>query len=166
MATIWSFDKSNIMRLFKGPAISHTEAQRATFKKEHVSRVHAGVDGMSPTVSGSAVYEFLDYVVDAEGHPLHGSADGDVEQFEVRTPDEGTKGFAAQAGVFAASDAIWAIFFGTVDREIATRSENPDAWFSISNMCIKLWPSRRQTHRYYAFGISDWALEASAWRDG
>ena len=152
------------MRLFKGPAISFTRETRKSFEREHRLRTRAGLESTLPLDRTVVAYRFLDYLVETEGLLLHGSNSGDIERFEVRQPDERGPGFATQAGVFAASDGIWAMFFAIANRQIERPIGRSDA--IMSNLCVKPWPSRRLTNRYFAFGLSDWWLGTGVSRDG
>ncbi len=152
------------MQLIKGPEIPQKHQNYDLFRRMYESRIRAGLEAGAPLDPATTAYEYLDYLVESEGLLLHGSNRGDIERFEVRQPDEKSDGFAAQPGVFAASDGIWAMFFAIANRRIEEKTGRSDG--IMSNMCAKPWPERRLTHRYYAFGLSDWWLAAGAWRDG
>ncbi|TSA83903.1 hypothetical protein FNU79_11375 [Deinococcus detaillensis] len=59
---------------------------------------------------------FLQWLAE-QGYLLHGSQQGDITQFEPRTPfDFSPDEFSKRTGVFAASDGIWAMMYALKDR--------------------------------------------------
>ena len=99
-------------------------------------------------------HEFLSYLVHTRGQLLHGTASPELDEvrpmpatdYEVRTLE----------AVFATSDAIWPLFFATLDRARAG---------SLWNGCYHL---RRGSvlHRYYFFFTEADPHDDTIWRDG
>lgn len=101
-------------------------------------------------------WQFLCHAADHGGLLLHGSPDPTITRFEPRKPNDPGE-FSGQEAVFAASDGLWALFFGVVDRTDAI----------ISNACVRLIdPDGVTGEPHYWFSISRQVLPRFPWRDG
>lgn len=101
-------------------------------------------------------WQFLCHAADRGGLLLHGSPDPGITRFEPRRPiDLGA--FGSQEAVYAASDGLWALFFGVVDR----------SGIVVTNACIRLVdPDGVVDDPRYFFAISDHALARRPWQRG
>lgn len=67
---------------------------------------------------------FLQWLT-GQGYLLHGSAQPNISHFEPRTPhDLSPDDFSKRTGVFATSDALWALMYGLRDRSRVARMLN------------------------------------------
>jgi len=99
-------------------------------------------------------WEFLQHAIDRGGILLHGSNDPEIRVLETRPADD-VRGFGAQTAVYAASDAIWAMYFAIVDRSRPV---------SLLNGCSHRLGET--TEPLWFFSVSQSALDRGAWRDG
>jgi len=97
-------------------------------------------------------WQFLCYLADHHNLAFHGSGDPNIVTFEPRQPEDLTS-FGNQKAVYAASDALWAMYFAIVDRD-----NHP---MSLCNACISVSETP-----YYFFSISKAALAQQPWRTG
>jgi hypothetical protein len=103
------------------------------------------------------VWQFLCHAADHHRIAMHGSGNPHIDVFEPRQPHDLTE-FGSQRAVYAASDAIWAMFFAIVDR---ARVE------SIGNACVTVIDGSGDADGpLYVFAISDAALPTEPWRVG
>ncbi|MBB5295551.1 hypothetical protein [Deinococcus metallilatus] len=90
---------------------------------------------------------FLEWLA-REGWLLHGSARGDLTEFEPRTPhDLSPDDFSKQPGVFAASDGLWAMMYALLNRprvrrmlNMALQVQEPDGAWSPMRYFLSLAP--------------------------
>ena len=104
-------------------------------------------------------WQFLCHVADKGEYVLHGSGNGDIAEFEPRQPIDTTE-FGNQLAVYAASDALWAMYFAIVDRDRYVRT--------LYNACYRLGPTPDGPFGdpYYFFSINEDALDFTPWRSG
>lgn len=103
-------------------------------------------------------WRFLNYLAARRSLALHGSGNFEIARFEPRQPVD-ISSFGGQRAVYAAADAIWAMFFAIVDRE-----RYP---MSLLNAAIEAVDSEAQTSApFYIFSISRAALAQRPWRTG
>lgn len=102
-------------------------------------------------------WQFLCYLADHKDFAMHGSGDSDIALFEPRQSNDLNE-FGNQKAIYAASDALWSMFFAVVDR---------DRVGSITNACVSLNDEAGATHGpYYVFSVSQKALPSQPWRTG
>ncbi len=102
-------------------------------------------------------WQFLCHLADHHNFALHGSGDPQIALFEPRQSKD-LNDFGNQKAIYAASDALWAMFFAVVDRERV---------LSITNACIRLIDETGTGHGpFYVFSVSQSALPAQPWRTG
>lgn len=103
-------------------------------------------------------WRFLNYLAARHDLALHGSGNFEIARFEPRQPVD-ISSFGGQRAVYAASDAIWAMFFAIVDRE-----RQP---MSLLNAAIEVVDAESRTSAaFYVFSISQAALARRPWRTG
>ncbi len=103
-------------------------------------------------------WQFLCYVAEHYDIAFHGSGNPNIALFEPRHADD-LNAFGSQRAVYAASDAIWAMFFAIVDRDRYA--------MSVNNACIRVVDESGGSHGpYYVFSVSDSALALQPWRAG
>ena len=84
-------------------------------------------------------WAFSTWLAEEKGLLLHGSGASDITTFEPRTPnDKSPDEFSKQTAVFAASDAIWALFL---------RSVGPRSLFVGFSQCGVATRASRWSHR-------------------
>jgi hypothetical protein len=102
-------------------------------------------------------WQFLCYLADHHNLAMHGSGNPDIALFEPRQSTDLNE-FGNQKAVYAASDALWAMFFAIVDRERVG---------SVTNACVRLADQAGTLHGpYYIFSVSQSALPDQPWRTG
>jgi hypothetical protein len=103
---------------------------------------------------------FLCWLVERKGFLLHGSADASINAFEPRKPsDRSPDDFSKQTAVFAAGDALWAIFYAILDR---TR---PGLRFLNAALEFELQPGQLSPLHYF-FSVSNRHLDEGPWSEG
>jgi hypothetical protein len=95
-------------------------------------------------------HDFFRYLVARRPVLLHGTGDGAIERFEPQRQTDYDNEWTS--AVFATDDAIWPIFFATVNRPVAR---------SLINGC-----SRRYGESHYYFSIGTDPRAGDAWRSG
>jgi hypothetical protein len=116
--------------------------------------------GGCPTISINLPYpkwQFLCHLADHHAVAMHGSGDPNIALFEPRQSRDLNE-FGNQKAIYAASDALWAMFFAVVDRERVR---------SITNACVNLIDEAETRHGpFYVFSVSQSALPHQPWRTG
>lgn len=102
-------------------------------------------------------WQFLTYLCERKGVVLHGSGDPDVAEFEPRKAND-VSAFGNREAVYAASDAIWAMYFAIVDRDRPLTS--------LVNGAFRVVGPDGTGDPYYFFSINADNLPGSPWRDG
>ncbi len=103
-------------------------------------------------------WQFLCYLCDQHGAVVHGTGDALIQMFEPR-PSNDLNEFGAQTAVYAAGDALWAMFFAIMDRE-----HYP---MTTSNACVRLVDEAGNVSEpRYVFSNSLAALLHQPWRKG
>jgi hypothetical protein len=95
-------------------------------------------------------HAFFRHLVRERGVLLHGTGDGEIEQFEPRAQTDYDNEWTN--AVFATDDPIWPIFFAVVNRTVVR---------SLINGC-----SRRYGDSHYYFSIGGDPKSSEAWRSG
>jgi hypothetical protein len=103
-------------------------------------------------------WQFLCYLCDQKGLLAHGSGNPNIDEFEPRQSDDIGE-FGNRKAVYAASDAIWAMYFAIVDRDRYVTS--------LTNACATIVEYDGSIHGpYYFFSINADALPHNPWRQG
>ncbi len=102
------------------------------------------------------VWAWLSWLCDTQGFVAHGTGRGDIGLFEPRQSND-VGWFGNRKAVYAASDALWAMFFAIMNR--------PMVPMTIVNAAINVRLQDNFEPRYF-FGASRAALERGAFRDG
>ncbi len=102
-------------------------------------------------------WQFVCHLADHHKIAMHGSGNPDIPVFEPRQSSDLNE-FGNQKAVYAASDALWAMFFAVVDR---------DRVASIANACMSMTDQAGAVHGpFYVFSVSQSALPGKPWRKG
>jgi hypothetical protein len=110
--------------------------------------------GQAPHVPAWA---WLSWLSDTQGFVAHGTGPSDITVFEPRQSND-TGWFGNRKAVYAASDAVWAMFFAIMNR--------PTVPMRIVNSAISVWKNGKLEPRYF-FGASGAALtQVNAFREG
>jgi hypothetical protein len=109
--------------------------------------------GVAPNVP---VWAWLSWLCEKKGFVAHGTGNEDIPVFEPRQSND-TGWFGNRKAVYAASDAVWAMFFAVMNR--------PTVRMRIVNSTISVWINNKLEPRYF-FGVSSAALEQRAFRSG
>jgi hypothetical protein len=119
----------------------------------------AGPDAPLDYTLAAPKWQFLCHVADKGGYVLHGSGNGSIDEFEPRQPIDITD-FGNRLAVYAASDALWAMYFAIVDRDRYVKT--------LYNACYRLGPAPDGPYGdpYYFFSINDDAHDHVPWRSG
>lgn len=103
-------------------------------------------------------WQFLCYLADTKDVLVHGSGNSDIEVFEPRQSND-IHEFGNRKAVYAASDALWAMYFAIVDRANYVES--------LVNACFRvIEPDGTKSEPFYFFSINDDALPQDPWRTG
>src|SRR6478672_13184108 len=95
-------------------------------------------------------WQFLCWLCDTQDIVLHGSGDPAIAEFEPRQSNDIAE-FGNRAAVYAASDALWAMYFAIVDRDRYVTS--------LVNACFRVVEADgRKTEPYYFFSVNEEAL--------
>jgi hypothetical protein len=102
------------------------------------------------------VWAWLSWLCDTQGFVAHGTGRDDIAVFEPRQSND-VGWFGNRKAVYAASDALWAMFFAIMNR--------PTVPMMVANAAISVRLNGKLEPRYF-FGASRAALEHGAFRDG
>jgi hypothetical protein len=129
------------------------DAHREVFEFALREALQVGVGQSPPDVP---VWAWLSWLCEAHGFVAHGTGKADITVFEPRQSND-TGWFGNRKAVYAASDALWSMFFAIMNR--------PTVPMRIVNSAISVWRNGKLEPRYF-FGVSGAALEDSAFRNG
>jgi hypothetical protein len=101
-------------------------------------------------------WAWLCWLCEVHGFVAHGTGQADIAVFEPRQSND-TGWFGNRKAVYAASDALWAMFFAIMNRPIVP--------MRIVNSAVSVRSDGELEPRYF-FGASGTALEHGAFRDG
>jgi hypothetical protein len=87
----------------------------ATFERLYAEVVEHGVGAEIPYDLSAPKWQFLCYLTDNKGVLVHGSSKPDIAEFEPRQSEDVGE-FGNRKAVYAASDALWAMYFAVTDR--------------------------------------------------
>ena len=107
-------------------------------------------------VPDAPVWAWLSWLCDTQGFAAHGTGQPDIGVFEPRQSND-VGWFGNRNAVYAASDALWAMFFAIMNR--------PAVPMTIVNAAISVHLNGKLEPRYF-FGVGRAALEQGAFRDG
>lgn len=102
-------------------------------------------------------WQFLTYLCERRTVVLHGSGKPDIAEFEPRKAAD-VSDFGNRKAVYAASDAIWAIYFAIVDRARPLTS--------LVNSAARVVEPSGAIGTYYFFSVDADDLPGDPWRDG
>jgi hypothetical protein len=102
------------------------------------------------------VWAWLSWLCETQGFVAHGTGRADITVFEPRQSND-TGWFGNRKAVYAASDALWAMFFAIMNR--------PTVPMRIVNSAISVRSHGRLEPRYF-FGVSGPALADTTFRSG
>jgi hypothetical protein len=128
------------------------ESHRNDFAVALSEALKTGV-GQAPN---APVWAWLSWLCDTQGFVAHGTGQADITVFEPRQSND-SGWFGNRKAVYAASDAVWAMFFAIMNR--------PTVPMRIVNSAISVWANGNLEARYF-FGASKSALEQKAFRNG
>ena len=128
------------------------ESQTESFELALADALETGV-GHSPNES---TWAWLSWLCETQGFVAHGTGPADIAGFEPRQSND-TGWFGNRKAVYAASDAIWAMFFAIMNR--------PAVPMRIVNSAVSVRLNGKLEQRHF-FGASRGALEQGAFRDG
>jgi hypothetical protein len=128
------------------------EPHRSDFENALADALRTGV-GHAPD---APVWAWLSWLCEAQGFVAHGTGRADITAFEPRQSND-TGWFGDRKAVYAASDAVWAMFFAIMNR--------PAVPMRIVNSAISVWSNGNLEPRYF-FGASSAALQQRAFRSG
>jgi hypothetical protein len=140
------------------PPLDLSPATRAAFDGLYREAVLPG-DGRTLDYSLAAPkWQFLSWLCDTQEILLHGSGAAGIREFEPRQSND-IEEFGNRAAVYAASDALWAMYFAIVDRDRYVRS--------LVNACFRVVePDGARSEPYYFFSVNADALPHAPWRAG
>lgn len=104
--------------MLEAPPVEPSDADLSAFRQA----LEARDPGLLPP--GTPRWLFLNWLT-AQGFLLHGSPQPGISEFEVRQAvDLSPDGFSNRAGVYATSDALWALMYALRDRSRVARMVN------------------------------------------
>jgi hypothetical protein len=112
--------------------------------------------GVAPRLPNAPTWAFLCWLCDERGYVAHGTGQGDITVFEPRQSND-VGWFGNRKAVYAASDAVWAMFFAVMNRP-----ENP---MTVVNAAARVDLGSGLESLYF-FGASRAAVETRAYRNG
>jgi hypothetical protein len=128
------------------------DAHRSDFASALTEAIRTGV-GHAPN---APAWAWLSWLCEARGFVAHGTGQADITVFEPRQSND-TGWFGNRTAVYAASDALWAMFFAVMNR--------PAVRMRIVNSAISVWSNGKLVPRYF-FGVNSAALDHGAFRNG
>lgn len=147
--------------IVKRPEMGLDAQTVADFERLFAEAVEPGIGAVIHYDLPEPKWKFLCYLCDEKGLVLHGSGNGEIEEFEPRQPlDEGE--FSGQKAVFAASDGLWPMYFAIANRDPGGGVR------SLLNACFRLYqPDGSLSDPYYFLSINKEAFETgNMWRQG
>lgn len=137
------------------PPLELDEATRAAFDRLYDDARSSG----GPIEYGLAAprWQFIAHIVETRHVLVHGSANPAIAIFEPRKADD-VHAFGDQRAVYAASDALWAMYFAILDR-----TQHP---MTLVNSAARFETPAGLSEPRYFFSISRPALEAKAFASG
>jgi hypothetical protein len=130
----------------------------AAFERLYTEVVEHDTGAEIPYDLAAPKWQFLCYLTDNKGVLVHGSSKPDIEEFEPRQSDDVGE-FGNRKAVYAAADALWAMYFAVTDR---SRGVN-----SLNNACFRVvYEDGSKSEPYYFFSINDDALPHQPWCNG
>src|SRR5262245_32561573 len=82
----------------------------AAFERLYTEMIEHGIGAEIPYNLSAPKWQFLCYLTDHKRVLVHGSSKTDIEEFEPRQADDVGE-FGNRKAVYAASDALWAMYF-------------------------------------------------------
>jgi hypothetical protein len=144
--------------LERRPPVELTPEDVASFERLYTEEVEHGTGAEIAYDLLAPKWQFLCYLTDNKGVLVHGSAKQDIEEFEPRQADDVGE-FGSRKAVYAASDALWAMYFAVTDR---SRGVN-----SLHNASFRVvQEDGRKSEPYYFFSINSDALPHQPWCNG
>ena len=140
------------------PHIEYDSQARANFDQLFARAKAAGINNPIDYTLPIPKWQFLCYLADREDIVFHGTGEPNIQVFEPRLSND-LNAFGAQTAVYAAGDALWAMFFAILDRSHYA--------MTTSNACIQLVDESGQVSEpRYVFSISQPSLRHQPWRTG
>ncbi len=140
------------------PAFALDTARRRACDAVLAAAIAQGLDTPLRYTLPMPKWQFLCYLADAHQFALHGSGDGNIQEFEPRQPSDVTT-FGNQRAVYAAADGLWPMYFAIIDRTQHVKS--------LLNGCVRVALGAEQmSDPFYLFSISRHALPYRPWRAG
>jgi hypothetical protein len=102
------------------------------------------------------LWAWLGWLCETKGLVAHGTGQENITVFEPRQSND-LGWFGNRKAVYAASDALWAMFFAIMNR--------PTVPMRIVNSAVSIWVNGTLEPRYF-FGASADALKSGAFRSG
>jgi hypothetical protein len=141
--------------LERRPPMDLDAATQAAFDRLYDDAAHSG--GLIHYRLPQPRWQFLAHIADTRDVLVHGSGNPDIAMFEPRKPDD-VNAFGDQMAVYAASDALWAMYFAILDRR--------NHRMSMINSAARFETPEGLSEPYYFFSISRAAREANAFVPG
>jgi hypothetical protein len=130
----------------------------AACERLYTEVVEHGIGAEIPYDLSTPKWQFLCYLTDNKGVLVHGSSTPDIVEFEPRQSEDVGE-FGNRKAVYAASDALWAMYFAVTDR---SRGVN-----SLHNACFRVvQEDGSKSAPYYFFSINSDALAHHPWCNG
>jgi hypothetical protein len=108
-------------------------------------------------------------------HPvlLHGSDNGEIEEFEPRRRGFDTNPHGNIMGVYATNDGIWPIFFAILDHSVYRGMMNNGVWYETGESQEVDFPADDcspttlgEARKWYWFSLNQEMLPKRPWREG
>ena len=130
----------------------------SAFDRLYTEAVEPGTGAEIPYSLPAPKWQFLCYLTDNKGVLVHGSPNPDIEEFEPRQSND-VEEFGNRQAVYAASDALWAMYFAVIDRNNGVSS--------LHNACLRVVAEDgSKSEPYYFFSINSDVLPQQPWSDG
>lgn len=118
---------------------------------------HSILDGQGESITYKSKYPkylFLNYLIENKNVLVHGSNHPDITSFEPR--DQTLFNGKPVKAVFAASDAVWSLYFAVINRN--------EYKGSLRNMCLTV-PTKKGIQRFYYFSVNK-DYKGECWTNG
>jgi len=141
------------------PSLTLDSDTIAAFEQTYAAGLKHGSAQPFPYPLTAPKWQFLNYLCRHKNVLMHGSGEPNIAEFEPRQSND-VHEFGNRRAVYAASDALWAMYFAIVNRDCVTSLVNSS--FRVLND----EPQPNDNDAYYFFSIGGDGPIATPWRTG
>lgn len=144
----------------QAPSLALDSDTIAAFEQTYAAGLKHGSAQPLPYSLSAPKWQFLNYLCRNKNVLMHGSGEPNITEFEPRQSNDVNE-FGNRRAVYAASDALWAMYFAIVNREQVA---------SLVNAAFRVLGDEgappNQSDMHYFFSIGSDGPIATPWREG